>query len=233
MPDGDPGRMSQMSQPVPFRALRDLLRQSAAALLDAGVPFALMGTFGVWARGGPRPPLVEDVDYAVRMQDIPAATEALAAAGFEILHPYQGWLAKALHPTTNAAGERLMVDLIHSPAGLPISDEVLARASTVYLEAMALPCLAPIDMMTTKLHMVVPSHLDYTGIIERARVLREQFDWDELEQRATGSDAALGFFDLARRFGIDPRVEPPRTPLRNESATSMRRFVPGGGVPAG
>ena len=198
--------MSQMSVPVPYRQLRDLLRQSTATLLDADVPFALMGTFGVWARGGPQPPMVEDVDLAVRMQDIPDATAALEAAGFEVLHPYQGWLAKALHPTANAAGERLMVDLIHSPIGLPITDEVLARASVAYVEAMALPCLAPIDMMTTKLLVLAPNQLDYTGIAERARILREQFDWDELARRASGNVAALGFFDLARRFGIDPRA---------------------------
>jgi hypothetical protein len=215
--------MSSMSQPVPFRQLRDLFRQSCAILLDTGIPFAVMGTFGVWARGGPTPPMTEDVDLAIRARDIDQAARAFERAGFEIVNPDQGWLVKALHETTNDVGERLQVDLIHAPIGLPVTDEVLARASRAYVAAMAVPCLAPIDMMTTKLLVLAPNQLDYTGIVERARILREQFDWDELEQRAAGNVAALGFFDVARRLGIDPREPAPRHEPANLPAAAVER----------
>lgn len=224
--------MSSMSQPVPFRQLRDLLRQACAILLDADVPFAVMGTFGVWARGGPQPPMTEDVDLALRRQDVDAAARAFERAGFEIVNPDQGWLVKALHETSNDVGERLMVDLIHSPIGLPITDEVLARASRAYVAAMSVPCLAPIDMMTTKLLVLAPNHLDYTGIVERARVLREQFDWEELERRALGNEAAMGFFDIARRLGVDPRTPPPMRAAANEPANEVSRQVASFGTDA-
>jgi hypothetical protein len=76
--------MSQMSHPVPFRQLRDLLRHATGALLDADVRFALMGSFGVWARGGPQPPMTEDVDVVVKPTDLDAATVALRDAGIDV-----------------------------------------------------------------------------------------------------------------------------------------------------
>jgi hypothetical protein len=227
--------MSTMSQPVPFRLLRDLMRHACASLLDAEVRFALMGGFAVWARGGPQPPMTEDVDLAIRARDIDDAANALQRAGFEIVNPDQGWLVKALHDATNRAGERLQVDLIHSPIGLPITDEVLDRATHAYVAGMPVPCLAPIDMMTTKLLVLAPNDLDYTGVVGRARVLREQFDWDELERRAAGNDVALGFFDIARRLRIDPRSAPtdaPSSSIENEPAARVQRLAASHGTTA-
>jgi hypothetical protein len=55
------------------------MRQAAAALQDAGVPFALGGGIAVWARGGPESE--HDLDLFVKPEDAERALEAVADAG--------------------------------------------------------------------------------------------------------------------------------------------------------
>ena len=57
------------------RGLREALKTVAVALkegsLNKGAPFALAGSYALWARGGPEPD--HDVDFMVAEQDAPAA----------------------------------------------------------------------------------------------------------------------------------------------------------------
>lgn len=217
--------MSTISMPVERSVLESVFRDAVGALEDADVSFAVTGSFGWWAHGGSFPGLDEDVDIALREVDVAAAATALHERGFRIQSCPEGWLVKAYHPRTNGCSEHLFVDLIHSMVGLPITDDVLERAVTTYVTAVAVRVLAPIDMMSTRLCILSPTHLDFTDIIQHARMFREQFDWDELERRASGNPSALAFFDVARRLGVDPRCPSDHAaPARNSPAEQVMRL---------
>lgn len=213
--------------PVERSVLESVFRDVVGALEDAEIPFALAGSFGWWALGCELPDLDEDVDIALRETDVAAAASALHERGFRIETCPEGWLVKAFHPQTNARGEHLFADLIHSLVGLAITDEVLDRAVTTYVSAIAVRVLAPIDMMSSRLCIASPTNLDFTDIVQHARMLREQFDWNELEQRAEGNPSALAFFDVCRRIGIDPRHPTDAAgPARNAPAERVTRLSP-------
>ena len=50
---------------------RDALRRTASALKSDGPPFALAGSFALWAHGAPEP--THDVDFVVAESDVEAA----------------------------------------------------------------------------------------------------------------------------------------------------------------
>ena len=106
------------------------MKRSAATLRDAKVPFLLGGGLASWARGGP--PTDHDVDFLVRERDIERAEEALAAAGFRLERPPEGWLVKAWD------GD-VLVDLIFHPAGGAVGDEHFERATTLEVAAQPFP----------------------------------------------------------------------------------------------
>ena len=49
------------------QSLREALKRVAVALKESGIPFALIGGYAVWARGGPEPD--HDVDFLVADSD--------------------------------------------------------------------------------------------------------------------------------------------------------------------
>ncbi len=175
--------------------LTDSLKRVAAALRDAGVPFILAGGMAVWARGGP--PTDNDIDLLVRRCDQERALEAVAAAGMRVERPPEGWLVKAWD------GD-VLIDLITDPVGLDVDDDLLARAQRRSVEAMTMPVLSVDDVLLTRLLALNPHRVDYTSVLECARSLREQVDWEGLEERTSGSPFARTFFYLARQLGIAP-----------------------------
>src|SRR4051795_13332855 len=72
--------------------LATTLKRVAAALKQAEVPFALGGSFAVYAHGGHSSD--HDVDFLIREQDKDRVLEALAAVGFEVAEPPEDWLVK-------------------------------------------------------------------------------------------------------------------------------------------
>lgn len=182
--------------PDDFPELIEAMKVAAAALRDAGVPFLLGGGLAGWARGGP--PTEHDVDLFVREADAERALEALGAAGLRTERPPEGWLLKAYHGDT-------LVDLIFRPAGGPVADEHFRRAEE--LEVMAQPMLVASldDVMVTKLMSLTEQEPDYAGVLELARALREQIDWDSVRARTESSPFAKGFFTLVEELGV---VEP-------------------------
>ncbi|MBV9166667.1 MAG: nucleotidyltransferase, partial [Solirubrobacterales bacterium] len=153
----------------PPESILETVRVAVAAMRDAGVPYMLGGSFAAWARGGPLPQ--KDLDLMVKPQDAERALEALAAAGMRTGQPPEEWLLKAWH------GD-VMVDVIFHPSGLDITDEVLARADTISVLAIATPVMALEDMLATKLMSLNEHSLDYRSVLAIARALREQIDWD-------------------------------------------------------
>ncbi|GAA1523742.1 hypothetical protein GCM10009788_29410 [Nocardioides humi] len=61
--------------------LREALKLVAVLLKEAGVPFALAGSYGLWARGGPEPD--HDVDFMIAEEDAPRVEDVLAESGLE------------------------------------------------------------------------------------------------------------------------------------------------------
>lgn len=61
--------------------LTDSLKKAAAALRDAGIPYAVGGGIAIWARGGPE--TGHDVDILIRPQDAERSLESLEDAGLK------------------------------------------------------------------------------------------------------------------------------------------------------
>lgn len=185
--------------PDNFPDLIEAMKVAAAALRDAEVPYLLGGGLAAWARGGP--PTEHDVDLFVREEDAERALAALVDAGMEPERPPEGWLLKAHHGDT-------LVDLIFHPAGGPIGQEHFDRAEA--LEVMAQPMLVASldDVVATKLLAISEQSPDFSSVLELARSLREQIDWEVVRARTTESPFARAFFTLIEELGI---VEPARS----------------------
>ena len=135
--------------------------------------------------------------------DAARALEILVHAGFREDRPPEDWLYKAWD------GHNL-VDLIFRPAGGPIEDDHFARATPMEVNAQRLLVASIDDVLVTKLLAITEQEPDYRAILEVARSLREQVDWNDVEARTKQSPFARAFFTLGEGLGIVER----RTVLR-------------------
>jgi len=180
---------------APFDELLETLKHAAAALREAGVRHALGGGLAVWARGGPQ--TEHDVDFFVAPADLDRAMQALADAGFRTEKPPEGWLYKAWR------GD-VLVDLIHDPTGVTVDDELLSRAEELEVQAVRMPVLRAEDVLVTKLLAIREHEVDYDSVLEVARTVREQIDWDDVRARTADSAYAKAFFTLVDELGVSP-----------------------------
>jgi predicted nucleotidyltransferase len=176
-----------------FDELLQTMRQAAAALRDAGVPFALGGGIAVWARGGPESE--HDLDLFVKPEDAERALEALAEAGLRAEKPPEGWLYKAW------CGD-VMVDLIFEPNGITVDDAFFQRAEELEVDAVRLLVMPLEDVLVTKLLSMGEHEVDYESVVEIARTVREQIDWEDVRRRTNGSPYAKAFFTLVDELGL-------------------------------
>jgi hypothetical protein len=205
-----------MAEPDAFQKLIETLKVTVATLRRAEVPFMLGGSLAAWARGGPEPK--KDLDLMLKPEDAEAALEALAAAGMRTERPPEEWLYKAWH------GD-VLIDLIFRPSGIEITDEVLARADTISVMAVATPVMKLEDALVTMLYAVDEHCLNYSALIGIARALREQIDWAQLRARTAGWPYARAFFTLVEELGI---ADPVSAPL---PASNRVRVLSGGARP--
>jgi hypothetical protein len=176
-----------------FKQLLATMKKAAGALRDAGIPHALGGGLSAWARGGPE--TEHDVDFLVKPEDAGRAQEALAEAGFRAETPPEPWLLKAFDAD-------ILVDLIFEPQGGPVDDDLLARAEEMEVSAMRLPVAPLEDVLVQKLLALSEQNPDYSSVLEIARALREQIDWDEVRRRTNGHPFAEAFFTLLHELDI-------------------------------
>jgi hypothetical protein len=181
-----------------FEAMAGALRMAVPTLRDADVPFVLGGSFAAWVRGGPKP--MNDLDLMLKPADAQRALKELGAAGMRTERPPEEWLVKAWH------GD-VLIDLIFNPAGLEITDEVLARADMLPVFAIETPVMALEDMLQTKLLALNERSLDYGALLGIVRSVREQIEWRALEARTSASPYARAFFALTKELGIAPSEE--------------------------
>jgi putative nucleotidyltransferase-like protein len=177
----------------PMEAMLAALKASAAALRDSDIPFAVSGGFAAWARGGPASD--HDVDLVIRADDADAALAAMQAAGMRTERPPEGWLVKAWH-------DDVLVDLIHSPAGYEVDDDILGAAEVLTVDGMDMPVLPVTDVLVSKLCALNERHLDFEGLLQITRALREQIDWPRVRRRTSDSPFARAFLALASELGI-------------------------------
>ena len=180
-----------------FPELIESMKRSAATLRDADVPYMLGGGLAAWARGGP--PTEHDVDFFVRPEDAERALSALVEAGMRPERPPEGWLLKAWDGNT-------LIDLIHSPAGGIVDDGYFDRVEEMEVAAQRLPVASLGDVLTTKLMALNEQEPDLSSVLELARSLREQIDWDFVRSQTAASPFARAFFTLVEELGV---VEPP------------------------
>ena len=176
-----------------MRAVVATLKKTVAALRDAGVPFAVIGGLACWARGGPASD--SDVDVIVTPDDVTRAVAALEAAGMRPEQPPEEWLSKAHDGDVT-------VDVIFHPSGLEVTPEVLARADHLAVEAVTMPVLPLDDVLVTQLLSLDEHYLHYGDLIEAARAVREQVDWESVRRRTAHSPFARAFFTLVEGLGV-------------------------------
>ena len=191
--------MSSKETGPPFDELVETLKKAVAAMRDHDVPYLLGGGLAIWARGGPERD--HDLDLMVKADDADRALEALVAAGMKTEKPPEGWLYKAYDAND------VMVDVIFRPKENPVTDEMLARGEE--LEVMAIPVnvMSLEDVFVSKLLALREHELEYESLIEMARAVREQIDWNALRERTEQSPFARAFFTLAEGLEL---VEPQR-----------------------
>jgi hypothetical protein len=180
-----------------FPELIDSMKRAAAALRDAEVPYILGGGLAAWARGGP--PTEHDVDFFVHERDAERALEALVGAGMKPDQPPEDWLLKAWQGDT-------LIDLIFHPAGGPIDDGYFDRAELLEVASQTMLVASLGDVLTTKLLALNEQEPDLSSVLELARSLREQIDWDFVRARTGDSPFARAFFTLVEELGV---IEPP------------------------
>jgi len=180
-----------------FEHLLDAMKKAAGVLRAADVPFVLGGGLACWARGAPK--TEHDVDFLVKPDDAERAQRALAAAGLRTETPPEGWLLKAYDAD-------VLIDLIFEPQGGPIDDEIFERADDLEVYATRLRVAALEDVLVQKLLALSEQQPDYSSVLELARSVREQVDWDDVRARTKGSPFGAAFFTLLDELEIIPGV---------------------------
>jgi hypothetical protein len=130
--------------------------------------------------------------------------------------PPEDWLVKAWDEDT-------LVDLIYCPKGLPMDDDVIGRGEELSVLGMDMRVMALEDVMATKLMALTEHSLRYEGLLQIARALREQIDWETVRARTAGSPFARAFFVLLEGLGILPEATP-----EHRSPTRVRVVTPQG-----
>ena len=175
--------------------LATTLKRVAATLKGADVPFALGGSFAVYAHGGHSSD--HDVDFLIREQDKQQALAELAKVGFRTEEPPEDWLVKVYD-------EGRMVDLIYRPVESPVTDETLHDTTQISVEAIYMPVISATRLMVHKLLSYSQHYCDFATGLPVARSLREQIDWARVRRETAKSPYAEAFLILLDRLDVVP-----------------------------
>ena len=157
-------------------AFADTLRAVVETLGD--VPYGVLGGVASAAYGRPR--WTKDIDVFCRADDADHVLDLLADAGFEVERTNPTWIYKAWR-------QGVLVDVIFKvKSEIYLDQPMIERIRHVDVEDVALPVLAPEDIVVTKAMAgdeESPWHwYDALGIIAA-----NELDWDYLLERARKS----------------------------------------------
>ncbi len=175
--------------------LAGTLKRVASTLKAASIPFALGGSFAVYAHGGHSSD--HDVDFLIREQDKDQALAELAKVGFRTEQPPEDWLVKVYD-------EDRMVDLIYRPVESPVTEETLRDTEQISVEAIFMPVLSATQLMIHKLLSYSQHYCDFATGFPVARSLREKIDWARVREETARSPYAEAFLMLLDRLDVVP-----------------------------
>jgi Nucleotidyl transferase of unknown function (DUF2204) len=181
-------------------SLREALKRVATTLKAGGQPFALAGSYAMWAHGAPESE--HDVDFVVSEEDADRVAHTLQHAGLEVVRPPEDWLLKV-----RVGG--VVVDLLHQLGGVPVSSELLERATTFEVLSVAMPVLDTTDVLIGKLRALDEHYCDFGALLPSMRAVREQIDWPRLREEVADNDFAVAFLVLTDRLAITEPIAAP------------------------
>jgi hypothetical protein len=184
-------------QPSERDEIRDLLKRTAVALKEGGVPFALCGGYAAWVRGAPEPD--HDADFLVPEDEAERAAKVLTDAGLDVQDPAEDWLLKVVQGGS-------FVDVIWRTCGHPVESDLIDRSEVRPVLSVQMPVLLATDIVITKLMALDEHYCDFARLLPVARALREQVDWDEVRAEVADNDFAVVFLDLLGRLRVLPAV---------------------------
>ncbi|MGO4258559.1 hypothetical protein [Marmoricola sp. RAF53] len=173
--------------------LRVALKTVASLLKGSGVPFALAGSYALWARGGPEPD--HDVDFLVAETDAAAAAEAVRSGGFEVVRPPEDWLFK-----TYVDGA--LVDVLFRANAVPVTRDLLADADLVEVSSVLMPVMSATVLLGQRLNALEEHACDFAQALPVARAVREQVDWAEVRCVTSRNPYAAAFLFLLERLDV-------------------------------
>ncbi len=176
-----------------FERLLAAMKKAGGVLSEAEIPFVLGGGLACWARGAPK--TEHDVDFLLKPEDVERAQQALAQAGMKTETPPEGWLLKAYD-------DGVLIDLIFDPQDGPIDDSTFERADELEVQAMRIKVAALEDVLVQKLLALKEQEPDFSSVLELARALREQVNWNEVRERTKESPFAKAYFTLLDELEI-------------------------------
>ncbi len=183
----------------PRENVRDLLKRTAVALKEGGVPFALCGGYAAWMRGAPEPD--HDADFLVPATEAERAAKVLADAGLQVVDPAEDWLFKVVRDDG-------FVDVLWRTCGHPVETDLIERSEVVPVLSVHMPVLTATDILVTKLMALDEHYCDFARMLPVARALREQVDWPRVARDVASNDFAVVFLELLGRLGIVPDFAP-------------------------
>jgi hypothetical protein len=189
-------------------ALLETLKTVAVLFKQEGIPFAVGGSYGVYARGGP--PSEHDVDLMVMETDVERAIQLLTAHGFRVEDPPEDWLIKVYD-------DDRLVDLIYRPSERAVDEAMLARSDELPVGSVRMPVLPATDLLVNKLLAFSEHYCDFAAVLPLARALREQIDWTAAREESASSPYAEAFLLLCDGLGIAPPAQ--GTPMLRKVST--------------
>ncbi len=160
--------------------------------------------------------------WSIKPSDTQAALDALVAAGMRADDPPEEWLVKAWDGDT-------LVDLIFAPKGMRVDDDLIERGEVMSVLGMEMRVMALEDVLVTKLMALSEHSLRYESLLQIARALREQVDWEDVRARTAQSPWARAFFVMLEGLGV---ISSGVNPSTGGHETRVRVLTPRGSAAA-